>query len=75
MRTNETTPNTSEPLESIHFLTDKDEASTTISALLAVCMQAVHSNSGELMDQERDHIAWLLYFANTLVKDFQKIKH
>lgn len=60
---------TTTPPHSEIFITEKDERRTTIKSLFAVLRQAVHPNSGELLDEEREAIAWMLYFAENLVED------
>jgi hypothetical protein len=51
------------------FILNKDEATTTASALTTITAHAIHSNSGELMDEERDALAWLLHVLSYLQDD------
>jgi hypothetical protein len=57
------------PPHSEIFITEVDERRTTIKSLFAVLRQAVHPKSGELLDEEREAISWMLYFAENLVED------
>jgi hypothetical protein len=59
--------------DSATFILNSDERSTTISSLLNVIRHAVHSNSGELQNEERDSISWCIYFIDCLVLDDRKI--
>jgi len=52
-----------------HFILDRDEALTTANAINTVTMHAVHSNSGELLDEERNAISWLLYVLQEIQSD------
>jgi hypothetical protein len=59
--------------ESATFLLNDDERITTISSICNVLRQAVHSNSGELQDEERDSISWSIYFVHSLILDDRRI--
>lgn len=54
-----------------HFVADKDEATTTINSLLTLCMHVSSHRSGELLDHERDALAWALYLVQELQADIQ----
>ena len=47
----------------------KDEATTTAAALITIAAQAIHSNTGELIDEERDALSWLLHILGNLHDD------
>ena len=68
-----TTTNPFSEYDSANFFLNENELETTITSVFNVLRQAVHSNSGELQDEERDSISWCLYFVQSLVSDDRRI--
>jgi len=62
------------PLQSQIFISELDERRTTIKSIFSVLRQAVHPNSGELLDEERKAVVWMIYLVECLVEDDQAEK-
>ena len=73
MTTQTTTTTPFSEYDSANFFLNQDERETTITSMFNVLRQAVHSNSGELQDEDRDSISWCIYVVQSLVSDDRRI--
>lgn len=55
------------------FLLNKEERKRTIEAVFDVCRCLSHPDAVAVMDEDRESVAWLLYFLKELVEDDREL--
>ena len=55
------------------FLLNYEERKRTIEALFDVCRCMSHPDAVAVMDEDRESVAWLLYFLKELVEDDREL--